>query len=359
MSAEQPAHLLAEVRNHVGHLTLNRPAALNVLSLSMVREMQAQLQRWADDPGVHAVLVRGAGEKAFCAGGDIRALYQAYRTGSPEWLRFFTEEYALDLYIYQYPKPYVALLDGYVMGGGMGISQGGALRIVTERTRMAMPEVIIGFFPDAGGSYFLSRLPGALGTYLGVTGRQIGAADAIHCGLADCMLPSARMADFISKLNDLAWDGEPLAQINTLAASMQQTPSPPELPLAGLRDAVDRHFSLPTVAAIQASLSAETDARLAGWAQDTLKSMAKSSPLAMCTTREELRRARDLPVEECLRMELGMVEKWMARGDIMEGIRALIIDKDNQPSWNPPALNEVTPQRLADFFSHMDAPARR
>jgi enoyl-CoA hydratase/carnithine racemase len=358
MSAVQPAQLLAEVRNHVGHLILNRPAALNVLSLSMVREMQTQLQRWAEDPDINAVVVRGAGEKAFCAGGDIRALHEAYRSGNPEWLQFFTEEYALDLYIHQYSKPYVALLDGYVMGGGMGISQGGALRIVTERTRMAMPEVVIGFFPDAGGSYFLSRLPGALGIYLGVTGRQIGAADAIHCGLADYMLPSTRMTEFIGRLDDLAWDGDPLARIKTLTASMQETPTPPELPLVGLRDAVDRHFSVPTVTAIQSSLSSETDSRLAGWAQDTLKSMARSSPLAMCTTLEALRRARDLPVEACLHMELGMVEKWMVRGDIMEGIRALIIDKDNQPRWNPPALNEVTPERLAEFFTHMDASSR-
>lgn len=192
--------VLAEVRNHIGHLTLNRPAGLNAITLDMVRSLSAHLRAWAEDAQVHAVVLRGAGEKAFCAGGDIRSLYDSFKGGDTLHEDFFVEEYALDLAIHHYRKPVLALMDGFVLGGGMGLVQGADLRVVTERSRLAMPEVAIGYFPDVGGSYFLPRIPGELGIYLGVTGVQIRAADALYCGLADWYLDSARLAELDQKL---------------------------------------------------------------------------------------------------------------------------------------------------------------
>ena len=193
--SEQQAPVLASVRNRVGHLTLNRPSALNTLDLPMVRLLCRHLWAWEQDPQIVAVTIRGAGEKAFCAGGDIRMLYDSYKAGDNQHELFLEQEYALDEYLHGYTKPVLALLDGFVLGGGMGLAQAASLRVITERTRMGMPEVGIGFFPDVGGSYFLPRLPGELGTYLGLTGCQVRAADALYANLADYYLPSERLAE--------------------------------------------------------------------------------------------------------------------------------------------------------------------
>ena len=347
------AQTLAQVRNHVGYFTLNRPAALNVLSLQMVRDMHAQLRQWAGDPQVRLVVVRGAAGKAFCAGGDIRALYDAHLSQTPGYMQFFVEEYDLDHYIYRYPKPYVALMDGYVMGGGMGISQGAALRIITERTRMAMPEVGIGFFPDAGGSYFLSRLQGVMGNYFGLTGVHIRAADAVYGGLADFVLSSDRLAALDGLLDAMQWSDSPLEQLKDSLKSLQTDDAAADAPLANLREAIELHFSLPTVAAIKASLAAEARPAFAAWAQESLNSMERASPLAMSVTLEELRRARKLSMADCFRMENTMVRAWFRRGDFIEGVRALIVDKDNQPNWNPVKLDAVTPEQVSSYFEPM------
>ena len=232
--ADIQQEVLSEVRNHIGHLTLNRPAGLNAITLDMVRQLTAQLQAWADDPQVYAVVLRGAGEKAFCAGGDIRSLYDSFKNGDTLHQDFFVEEYALDLAIHHYRKPVVALMDGFVLGGGMGLVQGADLRVVTERSRLAMPEVAIGYFPDVGGSYFLSRIPGELGTYLGVTGVQIRAADALYCGLADWSIDSARLPVLDNKLDQLQWSGSPLKDLQGVLAKLavQQLPDAPLRPCA-------------------------------------------------------------------------------------------------------------------------------
>src|SRR5476649_2574687 len=236
--------VLADVRNHIGHLTLNRPSGLNAITLDMVRSLTAQLQAWADDPQVYAVVLRGAGEKAFCAGGDIRSLYDSFKNGDSLHADFFVEEYALDLAIHHYRKPVLALMDGFVLGGGMGLVQGADLRVVTERSRLAMPEVAIGYFPDVGGSYFLPRIPGELGIYLGVTGVQISAADALYCGLADWYLKSKLLAKLDEELDHLAWNGNALRDLQSLLAkiSVQQLP---DAPLKKLRPVIDHFFGLP------------------------------------------------------------------------------------------------------------------
>ena len=252
-----PNDVLAEVRNHIGHLTLNRPAGLNAITLDMVRLLQQQLDAWASDADVHAVVLRGAGEKAFCAGGDIRSLYDSYKSGDTLHEDFFVEEYALDLTIHHYRKPVLALMDGFVLGGGMGLVQGADLRVVTDKSRLAMPEVAIGYFPDVGDSYFLPRIPGELGIYLGVSGVQIRAADALYCGLADWYLESSKLGLLDEKLDQMEWQDTPLKSLqNLLAKHAVQTL--PNAPLEALRPAIDHFFALPDVPSMIEQLRAVT-----------------------------------------------------------------------------------------------------
>lgn len=344
------APVLAAVRNRIGHLTLNRPSGLNALSLPMVRLLHRQLQAWADDPQILAVVLRGAGEKAFCAGGDIRWLYESYKQADGQHDTFFVEEYALDQYIHAYPKPVLALLDGFVLGGGMGLAQGAALRVVSERVRMGMPEVGIGYFPDVGGSYFLSRMPGELGTYLGVTGVHVRSADALYGGLADCHLPVEQFAELDRCLDQMGWNVHPAEALRTLLATLAANRLPAS-ELAALRPAIDRHFALPDIAAIRASLQAERRPEYRDWAEETLGLLEGRSPLAVCLTLELLRRGRALSLADCFALELHLDRQWFASGDIMEGVRALLIDKDKAPRWNPPRLADVTPERVQTFFA--------
>lgn len=294
--------ILAHVRNAVATVTLNRPAALNALTLDMLVALRDWLDQWEKDNGVRMVALRGAGPKAFCAGGDVRALYAHMKSGGREHPRFFALEYALDHRIHTYPKTIVAVMDGIVMGGGMGISQGARVRIVGDRTKMAMPETAIGLFPDVGGSYFLSRVPGKVGIYLGLAGPTIGAADAIYCGLADVYVG---------------------AQETAVAE------------LEALRPAIDRHFAHDSIEAIMASLNGEDDPGLREWAARTLEALARRSPTLLAVTLEQLKRGAQLSPADCFRMELNLIHACFEQGDMQEGIRALIIEKDNRPRWKP------------------------
>lgn len=341
--------VLTEVRNHIAFVTLNRPAALNALSLGMIVELRALLGAYAADPEVHAVLMRGAGDRAFCAGGDIRALYQSFNSGGTLHQEFFAAEYPLDYLLYAYPKPYVVLLDGITMGGGMGIAQGSTLRIVGDRTRIAMPEVAIGFFPDVGGSYFLSRLPGALGIYLALTGAQIRAEDALYCRLADVYLPAQAIASLTEDLAGLGWSDDHASDIRRFvharAAVGLAAPA-----LSMLRPAIDGHFTRPNVPAMLKSLEAETRAEYGDWARQTAALMRSRSPTMLCTTLSQLTRGKDMTLAACFRMELSMAQHSFAQGDFMEGVRALIIDKDNAPKWRPSRLEDVTDGMVDAFF---------
>ena len=345
--------VLADVRNHIGHLTLNRPAGLNAITLGMVRSLTRQLQDWEDDPQVYAVVLRGAGEKAFCAGGDIRSLYDSFNNGDSLHQDFFVEEYALDLAIHHYRKPVLALMDGFVLGGGMGLVQGADLRVVTERSRLAMPEVAIGYFPDVGGSYFLPRIPGELGIYLGVTGVQIRAADALYCGLADWYLDSSKLTDLDHKLDHLQWHDTPRKDLQGVLAKLavQQLP---DAPLAALRPAIDHFFGLPDVPSIVEQLQQVTVADSHEWALNTAHLMQTRSPLAMAVTLEMLRRGRHLPLERCFALELHLDRQWFERGDLIEGVRALIIDKDKTPRWKPSSLHGLDKTHVESFFHHFE-----
>ncbi|MBF8795161.1 enoyl-CoA hydratase/isomerase family protein [Pseudomonas monteilii] len=347
--AHSEAQVLAEIRNHIGHLTLNRPAGLNALTLDMVRSLQRHLDQWAEDPQVHAVVLRGEGPKGFCAGGDIRSLHDSFKAGTRLHTDFFVEEYALDLCIHHYRKPVMVLMDGFTLGGGMGLAQGADLRVVTERSRLGMPEVAIGYFPDVGGSYFLSRIPGELGTYLGVSGTQIQAADALYCGLADWYLESDKLAALDAGLDRLAFGDHPLKDLQGLLAKLG-TQVLDDAPLAKLRPVIDHFFALPDLPSIIEQLRAVSIGDSHQWALTTADQLESRSPLAMAVTLEMLRRGRHLSLEACFAMELHLDRQWFEYGDIIEGVRALIIDKDKQPRWNPPTLAGLDRQRVEQFF---------
>ncbi len=339
-----------ETRGTTGVITLDRPAALNSLTLEMVRAMTAALRTWRDDKAIRAVLVRSSSERAYCAGGDIRFFHQkgsATATGGAALVEdFFSEEYALNHLVHTFPKPYIAMMDGVVMGGGMGIAQAGPqarLRIVTERTKMAMPETGIGLFPDVGGGWFLSRTPGQLGAYLGVTGEVIGAADALHAGLADVFLPGAELAPLAQAILDGA---DAVESVRACAGRHASATDPAQSRLAGQRAEIDRHFAHDSVQAIMASLAGDDGE----FATRTLATMNKRSPLMMSVTLSQIRRAAALDIAACLRMERTMVRRCFEHGEVIEGVRALAIDKDHAPKWNPPSPGEVTAEMVERFF---------
>jgi len=339
--------------NHLARLTLNRPDAMNSLSLDMVRTLATQLQNWQHDDNVHAVLIDSSTPKAFCAGGDIHFFHEVARAGlsggSALLEDFFTEEYALNHLIHHYKKPYLAILDGIVMGGGMGITQSSApdcIRIITERTRMAMPEVKIGLFPDVGGGYFLSRLPGEIGTYLGLTGEIITAADALYTGFAHIFIPRKNLPELLAALSAVN-NQNYKTTITTFAAAFASQINPEESMLAKHRASIDRHFCHDKVIDIIASLKGDSEI----FAQKTLESMLQRSPLMVAVTLEQIRRARDMTVAECLRMERTMVRRCFEDGEVVEGIRALAINKDQQPCWKPSSFDQVTPEMIAPFFT--------
>ncbi|MFZ5581094.1 MAG: enoyl-CoA hydratase/isomerase family protein [Pseudomonadota bacterium] len=336
-------NVLVHVVDGVGVLTLNRPTVLNALDLPTVRALARQLTAWADDPAIRAVLLRGTGERAFCAGGDVRALYHLNLAGSAEVGRFFDEEYALDCQIHRYPKPTIALMDGVVMGGGMGISQGCTHRLVSERTRMAMPETAIGLFPDVGGSYFLSRLGVARGAYVGVLGDTLSGADAVAIGLADRLLPSAALADLpalIAALDAEAWPTAPPAC--TVPSQLD----------GHILAAIKRHFRWDAVPAILDSLAGEADPACQPWARRCLELLAQRSPLMLHVALAQVRRGAGLSLEECFAMERRLMEHCFGPlGDALEGIRALLVDKDLAPRWRHAQATAVDAAEVAAFFA--------
>lgn len=346
--------VVTEIRGQVGCITLNRAQALNALSLDMVRSLTAILLQWQHNPAVCAVAIRGSNKAgpfgSFCAGGDIRFFHQAALAGNPELEDFFTEEYSLNHLIHNYSKPYIAFMDGIVMGGGMGISQGASHRLVTSRTKMAMPETHIGLFPDVGGGYFLSRCPGRTGEWLALTGEILDASAAITLGLADACVDVEQLLPAWDALTqaDLGKDGalEQWLAIYSIAA-----------PAGSVRDTakIDQYFSLNSVPEMAQALQADGSE----WAQQTLATLRKRSPLMLHVVLEQVRRARTMTLAEDLRMERNIVrhcfstrhlDRSGAASETVEGIRALAVDKDHAPQWNPMRIEDVTPAQVAPFF---------
>ncbi|MFB6692035.1 enoyl-CoA hydratase/isomerase family protein [Streptomyces virginiae] len=333
-----PDHVLLRTEGHAAYITLNRPEALNALSHPMVLRIEEALTTWADDPAVELVVIDGAGERALCAGGDIRAIHADARTGGSASADFWRDEYRLNALIARYPKPYVALMDGIVMGGGVGVSAHGSVRIVTERSRVAMPETGIGFVPDVGGTYLLALAPGELGTHLALTGAPVGAADALLCGLADHFVPSAALP---SLARELAVD-----RVHTVLE--RHVAEPPAGSLATSREWIDHYYAADTAEEIVARLLA-SGVPAAGDAADTLRS---KSPTAVKVTLAALRRARRLgPLERVLEQEYRVSCAALSSPDLVEGIRAQVIDKDRDPRWSPAALEAVTAADVDRFFA--------
>jgi enoyl-CoA hydratase/carnithine racemase len=357
-SAESANLVIVERHGNAGLITLNRPKALNALSLSMVRDLTSALTELQADPAVMLVAIRGSNKHGrpgspdalfggFSAGGDIRYFHQAVLANETSLDDFFTEEYQLNHLIHQYPKPFVAFMDGVVMGGGMGISQGASLRIVTEHTRMAMPETNIGLFPDVGGGYFLSRCPGHVGEYLALTGDVIGADEALQYGLADVKMDAAKMPSAWAALGAQAF-----ASINDAKTWLASEVGQPEAALVQPDSHIDSFFSLLRVKHMVDALEKAKDDR---WAQKTATALRKRSPLMLHVTLEQIRRARQMTLADDLRMERDMVhhsfyDRPGTASEVMEGIRALVIDKDYTPKWSPARIEDVKPGMADAFF---------
>jgi enoyl-CoA hydratase len=329
-----------------GTILLNRPAALNALTLPMVREMRRALESWAGDPGVTRVVVTGAGEKAFCAGGDIRRLYDLGRAGAPsEPLTFWREEYELNILIHRYPKSYVALIDGIVMGGGVGVSLHGSHRVAGERYLFAMPEVGIGFFPDVGATFALPRLPGQTGTYIALTGDRIRTADAAALGLATHVVRSESMA----AVREALVAGEP---VDAVLRSAAHDPGP--APIVENRPAIDHCFAAGSVASILDRLD-EAAAGGSAFAEKTAATMRTKSPTSMSIALEQMRRGRELSFEEAMRLEFRVVSRIATGHDFYEGVRATLIDRDGAPRWQPATLAAIEPADIARHFADLGA----
>jgi enoyl-CoA hydratase/carnithine racemase len=348
------SHIQTDVVAGVGLITLNRPQALNALTLAMVQTLTTVLSDWRENSKVEMVAIRGSDKQGpfghFCAGGDIRFFHDAAIAGDPDLDAFFTAEYSLNHLIYNYPKPYIAFMDGVVMGGGMGLAQGADLRIVSERTKMAMPETNIGLFPDVGGGYFLSRCPNASGEYLALTGQILTGRDALAVGLADGLAAIETMPKLWNSLTENS-HLSPTERLEKLHQQLSKIPSQPQW----LDPQINRIFSLPTLnLIIQALQQADNH-----WATQTLKTLRQRSPLMLSVTLEQIRRGRSQSMTQELRMERTMVQhcfdtKHLNRSgrssEIVEGIRALVVDKDQNPKWNPSRIKDITPEMVAPFF---------
>ncbi len=330
------AEVLFERRGRLGVVTLNRPQAVNALTAGMASAMLEQLTLWADDDAVAAVLVHGAGDRGLCAGGDIVAIYRDMLDGGDATADFWAEEYRMNALISGYPKPYVAFMDGLVLGGGVGISAHGSVRIVTERTRMGMPETTIGFVPDVGGTLLLSRSPGESGTHAALTGAHLSGADALFLGLADHFVPSAKLAELAGALESEAADD---------AVARFAEEAPPSV-LAAQQEWIDACYSSDDAGEIVRRLRA-----VGGEAADAADTIEAKSPTAVKVALESLRRVRGLGLEEALAQEYRVGLRFLAGPDFREGIRAQVVDKDRNPHWQPATLAEVSRGDVESYFA--------
>ncbi len=335
--------ILFERRGTAGLVRLNRPQALNAVTLIMVRALRQQLDSWRDDPSITRVVIMGAGGRAFSAGGDLRQVYELGRSGrQDEALIYWREEYALNDVIKHYPKPYVALLDGIVMGGGVGVSVHGSHRVAGDKFLFAMPEVGIGFFPDVGATWFLPRMPGELGTFCAVTGERLGSADAVSSGIATHRVSSAD----IPKLIDALCDATPVDQ------ALAHARAPEVGPVTSRRAVIDCSFAADSIETILSNLDCEakTGQPDAQWAEAAAATIRSRSPTSVKLALAQVRWGRARSFAECMRAEFRIVSRIVYDHDFYEGVRALIIDKDNQPHWRPATLAEVADKDIERHF---------
>jgi len=350
--------VLTTGRLQVGVATLNRPRTLNGLTLPMCELLHDKLVAWANNPSIAFVILAGAGDKAFCAGGDLHGIYESIlhnETGNawdnPYTRRFFDIEYRLDYLIHDYPKPVLCWGSGIVMGGGVGLMAGASHRVVSETTRFAMPEISIGLFPDVGGSWLLSRLPGGLGRFLAFTGAQLGASDCLFLGLADHALHTSRWPDFLSAVQQKGWHDEPVENamaLDQLLKSMAlsiETPGPLRQHYDAIREACDGH-DFDAVCKAVARFANHADP----WLQKAAATFVAGAPGSARLSYTLLERARLMSLADAFRMEYIAALHCGVQGDLQEGIRALLIDKDRQPAWKPATLEDASAAWVARFF---------
>ncbi|WP_340108794.1 enoyl-CoA hydratase/isomerase family protein [Pikeienuella sp. HZG-20] len=329
--------ILVRIEGRAGRITLNRPKALNSLTYDMLRAIDAALDAWREDERVALVLIDAAGERAFAAGGDIVDLYETGRAGDFAFGQaFWAFEYRLNAKIANYPKPYVAIMHGFVMGGGVGVSALGSHRVVTDGTEVAMPECGIGLAPDVGGSKLLASAPGRAGEYLGMTGARMGPGDAIHAGFADVYVPKDRLEALKARLIETGDAGE----IGRFAAA------PESGDLVGAEARINDVFAAPSAVEIEARLERDAKAGSA-WAEKTLKALRRACPLSAAVTMEMVRAARGMTLEQALTQEYRFTSRCMEEGEFLEGVRAAVIDKDRAPNWAKPRLCDVTAADVA------------
>ena len=328
---------------HIGLITLHREHALNALTLPMILALEKQLNLWKHDNNIHAVVIQAASGRAFCAGGDVRSLYDERHTPSSQ-MQFFWHEYRLNHLIHHFEKPYIALMDGVTMGGGVGISLHGSHPVASERFMFAMPETGIGFFPDIGASYLLARCPGYFGVYLGLTGHRLGAADAHALGLVKHLMSADKFQQALSSLieDDLSIDAH--AAVNSclqrFAMPVQQAP------LMQFQLFIDHCFNGIDIESILAMLAKFDDA----WHRETLNTLMQKAPLSLKVTLAQLQKAKSMTMAECVKMDYCLVGHFMRDHDFYEGVRALLVDKDKTPHWQPSSLSLVTNTKVADYF---------
>ncbi len=337
----------------VGWIELNRPKALNALTLDMIKSLHNILKAWEDDREVALVCIYGSGEKGYCAGGDVRQLYELKNAGVKLYAyEFFSTEYKMNMLMHDYNKPILSYMNGVVMGGGVGISVGSKYRIVTEKTKWAMPEMNIGLFPDVGGSYFLNKVPGHIGKYLALTSATINGADTLYIGVSDYYILSSEWETLVATIKDRDWSAETAEQdIESILDSFRSV-LPYDSEIERLHQNIDEHFSQASVEMVFESL--ENHGKSGDvWAENTLKSLKRKSPTSLKVTLEQLQRGQDKSMLECFKMELNMGMNFMKGHDFFEGVRSVLVDKDRKPKWNPDKLSDVSEDTVNTYFNYV------
>lgn len=330
----------------IGHILLNRPKALNALTTEMCQAFYTQLTQWQNNKQIKAVIIQGEGERAFCAGGDIRSLYYNGKENVSEALNFFRHEYRMNAAIFHFNKPYIALLDGITMGGGAGVSMHGSHRVATERLVYAMPETGIGFFPDIGAGHFLSRLAERIGIYLGLTGDRINAADAFQFGIVKHVISSDKQSDIVQALTDLSFTARDHDKVSAVLDSFAVKPETSKL--SNFRHQIADCFDASSINEIIVRLEELNS----DWSRHTLKKLQSKSPISLKVTFEQLRRAVNMKFDDIMNMEFNIASQFLRTPDFYEGVRAAVIDKDQSPHWQPASLKTVTDEMVQKFFSN-------
>lgn len=344
--------ILFEVNNGIGFIKLNRPKKLNALSYDMIKRLYEQLLKWKDDDNVAIVLLEGEGEKALCSGGDVVHLHEKRYSNIEEYaFGFFYTEYCMNMLIFSYPKPILSYMTGYVMGGGVGICFGTSHRIITEKTKWGMPEMNIGLYPDVGGSYFLNKMPGHTGRYLALTSNIIGPEDVLHIGAADYYIDSSSWESLRQDIVKKSWIiNSAKDELNSVISKYSKKPTI-TAPITEIEEKINHHFGFDSMEKIVSSLKESSD-KGDNWAKNVINTILKKSPTSLKVTLKQLIKGKKQTMKECFKMELEMSMNFMHYDDFFEGVRAVLVDKDRNPKWEPPTLEEVKNEVVDAFFTY-------